>query len=57
MKLRAIIRRIHKYVTGGTCYECACGVEVKCSEDLDDGLCWTCSLRDMRGDNEHGLSS
>jgi hypothetical protein len=41
--------------TPGVCEcKCGCSYEVKCTDDLDNDLCWTCALRVMRDDDEHG---
>lgn len=44
----------HECKPGACACKCGCGYQVDCVDDLDNKLCWSCALRVMRDDDEHG---
>lgn len=53
-KIYADRHAVHTCVPAVCACKCGCGLQVKCGDDLSDGLCWSCMLRVMRDDDEHG---
>ena len=56
-KIEADRHAAHDCVTATCLCRCGCGLHVSCDSNLSDGLCWHCALRDMRGDDDHGLQN